>query len=83
MVDRFPNIAASAFVPEVTPFQVGVISLRIVSRFGSNDLRFTASEFRPQLIGDGFRHLALNRKNVGQFAIKAICPDMAIICCSD
>ena len=59
--------------------QVGVISLRIVGRFGSNDLFFLAGKFRLQLLGDGFSHLTLNGKNVGQFAIKAIGPNMGIV----
>src|SRR6266566_174591 len=36
-------------------------------------------EFRSQLIGDGFGHHTLDRKDVGQFAIKRIGPKMGII----
>src|SRR2546430_17273972 len=35
--------------------------------------------FAPQLLGDGFGHLTLDRKDVGQFAIKGIGPKMGII----
>ena len=63
--------------------QVGVVSLRIFRRFGGDDLLFLTGEFRPQLIGDCFGHLALDRKDVGQFAIKGIGPKMGIIGCFD
>ena len=54
--------------------QVGIVGLRVVGRFGGDDLLFLTSEFRSQLLGDGFGDLALNRKDVGQFAIKGIGP---------
>ena len=63
--------------------QVGIVGLRIVCRFGGDDLLFLTGEFRSQLVGDGFGHLALDRKDVGQFAIKGIGPKMGIIGCFD
>jgi hypothetical protein len=36
-----------------------------------------------QSLGDSFGHLTLDRKNVGQFAIKRIRPKMGIIGCFD
>ena len=63
--------------------QVGIVSLRVVCRFGSDDLLFLTGEFRPQLLGDGFGHFTLHRKDVGQFAIKGIGPKMGIIGCFD
>ena len=63
--------------------QVGIVSLRIVCRFGGDDLLFLTGEFRSQLVGDGFGHLTLDRKDVGQFAIKGIGPKMGIIGCFD
>ena len=65
------------------PTQVGIVSLRIVRRFGGDDLLFLTGEFRSQLVGDGFGHLTLDRKDVGQFAIKGIGPKMGIIGCFD
>ena len=50
------------------PAQVGIVSLRIVCRFGGDDLLFLTGEFRSQLVGDGFGHLTLDRKDVGQFS---------------
>ena len=61
------------------PAQVGIVGLRIVGRFGGDDLLFLTGELRPQLIGDGFGHLTLDRKDVGQFAIKGIGPKMRIV----
>ena len=63
------------------PTQVGIVSLRIVRRFGGDDLFFLTGEFRSQLIGDSFGHLTLDRKDVGQFAIVGIGPKMGIIGC--
>ena len=63
--------------------QVGIVSLWIVCRFGGDDLFFLTGEFRSQLVGDGFGDLTLDRKDVGQFAIKSISPKMGIIGCFD
>ena len=65
------------------PAQVGIVSLGIVGRFGGDDLLFLTGEFRPQLLRDGFGYLALNGKDVGQFAIKGVSPKMRIIRCFD
>ena len=66
------------------PDHVGrYVSLRVVCRFGGDLLLFSAREFRSQLVGDGFRNFALNRKDVGQLAIKRIGPEMGIIICFD
>ena len=46
-------------------------------------LLFLTREFRPQLVGDGFGDFTLDRKDVGQFAIKCIGPKMGIIGCFD
>jgi hypothetical protein len=61
------------------PAQVGVVSIRIVRRFGGDDSLFLTAEVGPQLVGDGFGYLALHRKDVSQFAIKRIGPKMRII----
>ena len=42
---------------------------------------FPTGNFCPQLLGNGFGHLTLDRKNVGQFAIKGIRPKVGIIGC--
>ena len=60
------------------PTQVSIVSLRIVCWFGGDDLLFLTGEFHPQLVGDGFGHLTLDRKDVSQFAIKGIGPKMRI-----
>src|SRR5437762_1438878 len=39
-------------------------------------LVFSAGELRAQLVGNGFSHLALDRKDVGHFAIEGIGPKM-------
>ena len=65
------------------PAQIGIVSLRIVGRFGGDDLLFLPGEFRSQLIGDGFGYFTLDRKDVGQFAIEGIGPQMGIIGCFD
>ena len=44
---------------------------------------FPAREMHLQLVGDSFGDLTLDRKNVGQFAIKAIGPKMGITSCFD
>jgi len=44
--------------------QVGVVSLRIVRRFGGNDPLFVTGEFRSQLVGDSFGHLTFDRKDI-------------------
>ena len=75
MVASFQRISQTA--------QVGIVGFRIVGRFGGDDLLFLTSEFRSQLVGDGFGHFALDRKDVGQFAIKGIGPKMGIIGCFD
>ena len=41
------------------------------------------AEMCSQLIGDGSGDFALNRKDVGQLAIKGLCPEMRIIRGSD
>ena len=71
MLRRFQSISQAT--------QVGIVSLRVVGRFGGDDLLFLTGEFRSQLLGDGFGHFTLNRKNVGQLAIKGIGPKMGII----
>src|SRR5438094_2289128 len=58
--------------------QVGIVGLSIVGRFGGDLLLFPASEVRPQLICYCFCDLALDRKDVGQFAIKCVGPSMRI-----
>src|SRR4030095_8361225 len=58
------------------PAQVSVVSLGVVGRLGGDHLLFVTSYFRSQLLGDGFGHFALDRKDVGQFAIKRIGPKM-------
>ncbi len=68
---RFQGVSQTA--------KVGIVCLGIVGRFGGYDLLFLTGEFRSQLLGDGFGHLTLNRKDVGQFAIKGIGPKMGII----
>ncbi len=65
------------------PAQVGIVSLGVVRRFSGDDLLFLTGEFRSQLVGDGFGYLALDRKDVGQFAIKGIGPKMRIVGCFD
>ena len=75
MLRRFQCISQAA--------QVGIVSLGVVGRFGSDDLLFLTGEFRSQLLGDGFGYFALDRKDVGQFAIKGIGPKMGIIGCFD
>jgi hypothetical protein len=59
--------------------QIGIVCLRIICRFGGNDLLFLAREFRPQMLGNGFGYLAFDREDVGQFAIKSIGPKMGLI----
>src|SRR5262249_57464181 len=59
--------------------QVGVVSLRIVRRFGGDDLLFVSGEVRTQLIGDSFGNFTLHRKDVGQFAIEGIGPKVRVI----
>ena len=75
MLVRFQSVSQAA--------QVGIVSLRIIGRFGGDDLLFLTGEFRSQLLGDGFGYFALNRKDVGQLAIKGIGPKMGIIGCFD
>ena len=58
------------------PTQVGIVSLNVIGRFSGNDLLFLTSEFRLQLFGDGFGHFTLDRKDVSQFVIKRISPNM-------
>ena len=71
MLVRFQSVSQAA--------QVGIVCLRVIGRFSSNDLLFLTGEFRSQLLGDGFGHLTLDRENVGQFAIKRVGPKMGII----
>ena len=75
MLCRFQSISQ--------PAQVGIVGFSVVGRFGGDDLLFLTGEFRPQLVCDGFGYFALNRKDVGQFAIKGIGPKMGIIGCFD
>jgi hypothetical protein len=63
--------------------QVGIVSLRIVCRFGGDDLLFLTAEVRAQLVGDGFGHLTLDREDVSKFTIKGIGPKMGIVGCFD
>src|SRR4030095_17060059 len=58
---------------------VSIIGLSIVGRFSGDDLRVLTGEFRLQLVGDGFGDVSLDRKDVGQFAIKGISPKLGII----
>ena len=44
---------------------------------------FLTGEVRSQLVGDGFGYLTLDRKDIGQFTIKSIGPQMGIIGCFD
>src|SRR6266700_5786798 len=59
--------------------QVRIVGLRIVGRLCRNYLSFFTREFRSQLLGDRHRHLTLDRKDVGQFAIKGIGPKMRTV----
>ena len=63
--------------------QVGIVGLKIVCRFGGDHLLFVTGQVRLQLVGDGFGDLTLDRKDVGQFAIKGLGPKMGIISCFD
>jgi hypothetical protein len=63
--------------------QIRIVSLRIVCRFGGDDLLFLAGQLRSQLVGDGFGNLTLNLKDFGQFAIIGITPKMRVIGCFD
>src|SRR6266480_3647733 len=56
--------------------KVSIVSFGIVCRFRRDDLFFPAREMHLQLVGDSFGDLTLDRKNVSQFAIKAIGPKM-------
>ena len=75
MLARFQTVSQAT--------QVGIVGFRIICRLGGDDLLFLAGEFCSQLVGDGFRDFALNRKDVGQFAIKGIGPKMGIVGCFD
>src|SRR5437762_13340222 len=66
--------------------KVSIVSFGIVCRFRRDDLFFPARETYLQLVADSFGDLTLHRKNVSQFAIKAIGPNMesvaALISCT-
>src|SRR5204863_9525445 len=61
--------------------QISIISFRIICCFGSDNLLFVTCEFHSQLVGDGFSHFTLDRKDVSQFAIVRVGPEMGIIGC--
>ena len=63
--------------------QIGIVGFRILRRLRGDDLLFQAGQPGLQLVSDRFRHLTLDRKDVGQFAIKGISPKMRIIGCFD
>jgi hypothetical protein len=46
-------------------------------------LLFPTRELRLQLLGDGFGHLALDRKDVGQSSVVGVGPKVRIIGCFD
>ena len=63
--------------------KVSIVSFGVVCRFRRDHLLFPAREMDLQLVGDSFGDLTLDRKNVSQFAIKAIGPNVGIIGCFD
>jgi hypothetical protein len=59
--------------------QISIVCFGIVCRFGGDDLLFLTREFRSQLVSDGFGDFTFDRKDVGQFAIECISPQLGII----
>ena len=59
--------------------QIKNVRIRISGRFGGNELLFLASQCCSQLLSDGLGDFAFDRKNVRQFAIKRVRPNMGIV----
>ena len=59
--------------------EIGIVRIGIIGGFRRDALFFLTTEFRSQLVGDGFGHLTFDRKDVRQLAIKRIGPEMGII----
>src|SRR5439155_24662795 len=64
--------------PKVAAFQVKLMRLEIFSWAGGKHMFRRAAQLRLQRLGDRFRNLALNRKDISQFSIEGFSPKMRV-----
>src|SRR5262249_24684648 len=78
IINRFAQVRAGAPVPEESAFEVKLVSFGIRCRANSDRLPFRASQLCFETIGDLFRDLALNPKDVSQLSIVRLSPEVGI-----
>ena len=76
IINRFAQVRAGAFVPEESTFEVKLVSLGIRCRANSDSLPFRASQLCFETIGDCFRNIGFDQKDVSQLPVVGVGPQM-------
>src|ERR1700682_6850619 len=78
IIGRLLEICAGPSVPKVAASQVKLMRLGVFSWARRKHMFRRAAQLRPQSIGNTFRNVAFDRKNVRQFAVVNVGPEMCV-----